>query len=141
MEIPAFSMFSAVSELVVTAAVLHVIVRHLKGRPFNWKLLGVVLTFETCINVIYMIKRASAADVDSGLAGPLKILFAVHGILSLVMLVALILVYLLATFDQKAGRSTWFQQHHTATWGLLFFWLLAVGSGEYAFVWRYFITA
>lgn len=140
MEIPAFSIFSAISELVVTGVVLYVIIGNLKGRPFNWKLLGVVLVFEVCVNVIYMIKRASAADVDSQLSGTLKALFAVHGILSLIMLVALILVYLLSTFDFKAGRSTWFQQHRVATWGLIFLWILAVGSGEYAFALRYLLT-
>lgn len=141
MEIPAFSIFSAISELAVTAVVLYVIVGNLRGRPFNWKLLGAVLIFEVCVNVIYMIKRASAADVDAQLHGMLKGLFAVHGILSLLMLVALILAYLLSTFDHKAGRETWFRVNRPATWSLIVFWLLAVGSGEAAFVWRYFLSA
>lgn len=141
MEIPAFSIFSALSELVVTAIVLYVIIANLRGRPFAWRLLGGALVFEVCVNVVYMIKRAAAVDAYEELSRGLIVLFAVHGILSLVMLMGLILAYLVATFDQKAGRQTWFQQHPAMTWGFIGLWLLSVGSGEAAFVWRYMIAA
>ena len=141
MGIPAFSIFSAISELFVTALVLYVLVGNLRGRPFRWRLLGACLVFEVCVNVVYMIKRAAAADTETVMAGSLKALFAIHGILSLIMLVGLILVYMLSTFDVKAGRRTWIQQHPGWTVGFIALWLGAVGSGEYAFVWRYFLTA
>jgi len=59
-------------------------------------------------------------------------------VLSLLMLIGLILLFLVATFDQKAGHPTWFQRHRAGTWAFLGLWLISVGSGEAAFVWRYF---
>jgi hypothetical protein len=141
MDIPAFSIFSAVSELLVTAIVLYVVVANLRGRPFAWRLLGVALVFEVCVNVVYMIRRAAAAEAQEELSSGLAALFAIHGILSLMMLMGLILAYLVATFDEKARRRTWFQQHPAMTWGFIALWVASVGSGEAAFVWRYMIAA
>ncbi len=141
MNIPTFSWFSAVSELFVTAIVLYAIIGNIRGKPFRWKLLGLALLFELTVNVMYMIQRAAVADTDSNLAGGLKLMFALHGILSLVMFVALLLLYLIATFEHKAGHATWFQRHPVGAWTFVAFWLLAVGSGEAAFIWRYFPTA
>jgi hypothetical protein len=108
---------------------------------FRWKLLGVALLFEVCVNVMYMIHRAAAADADASVQGAMAALFAVHGILSLVMLIALLLVYVACTFYHKAGQPTWVQSHPLSSWTLIGLWILAVGSGEVAFVWRYFLMA
>lgn len=137
MSIPAFSIFSAISELFVTIVVLYAIISNLRGGPFRWKLLGAALLFELSINVVYMIKRAATVDSDLEMTAALKTLFAVHGILSMVMFVALLLVYLYCTFEQKAGHRTWLQRNPAGTWAFVAFWLLAVLSGEAAFVWKY----
>ena len=42
MEVPLFSIFSAVSELFVTAIVLYAIIKNMKGGPLPWKMLGAV---------------------------------------------------------------------------------------------------
>jgi len=134
MNIPAFSIFSSISELFVTFAVLYTVISNLRGRPLKWKLLGCVLLFEVCVNVMYMVNRAPHAETS----GTLRALFAIHGILSLFMLVSLLLIYMIATFDYKAGHPTWFQRHRVGSWVFVTLWLVAVGSGEIAFVWRYF---
>lgn len=138
MNIPPFSIFSAVSEIFVTAIVLYTIAGNLRGRPLQWRLLGLCLLFETCVNVVYMIFRANKIDAGPELSSLLSTLLMIHGILSLVMLVGLILLYLISTFDFKAGHPTWFQRHQPATWAFIALWLISVGSGEVAFVWRYF---
>lgn len=141
MSVPAFSIFSALSEIVVTYIVLATVIGNLRGQPLRWKLLGGCLLFELCVNVMYMVNRASAVDASSGLAAGTKILLAVHGITSLVMFVLLCLLYLVATFDFKAGQPTWFQRHRAGTWAFVVAWLFAVGSGEALFIWRYFPLA
>lgn len=140
-DIPAFSIFSAVSEIFVTIAVLYAIVTNLRGRPFRWKLLGVVLLFELCVNVVYMIRQAARTETNVDISPALKALFAAHGISSLVMFVGLLYLYLLSSLQHKAGRPTWFQKHPAWSWGFVMLWLVAVGTGEFAFVWRYFLTS
>ena len=86
-----------------------------------------------------LLEEAVELDAGEPIPAGMKALFAVHGILSLVMLVGLILLYLISTFEHKAGHPTWFQRHRAGTWSLVTLWLLSVGSGEFAFVWRYLV--
>lgn len=141
MNIPPFSIFSAVSEILVTVVVLYALVGNLRGGPFRWKLLGLALAFELCVNVMYMIHRAGAAERDPALSGALGALFAIHGMMSLVMFVGLLLVYLTCTFESKDGRRTWLQRHPAQSWTFIALWMIAVISGEAAFIWRYLLPA
>lgn len=137
MTIPAFSIFSAVSELFVTAAVLYAVVRELRGGGLAWRLLGGVLLFEVLVNVVYMARRAAQADAEEELSPLLRVLYPAHGMLSLLMLAALVVVYLLAVGDMRGGRATWFRRHAGLTWGLIVLWVVSVLSGELIFVLRY----
>jgi hypothetical protein len=137
MEIPTFSLVSAISEVFVTIAVLYAVIANLRGQPLNWKLLGVVLAFELCINVVYMAGRASAADTDTTLSTGMKIFFAGHGILSLLMFLGLGVVFLLSVIDISSGRETWFVRHRRLAWTFIFFWMVSVLSGEAIFLLRY----
>ena len=91
MHIPLFSLFSAISELFVTAAVLFVVRRNWTRRTFPFALFIGVALFEGLINVMYMAKRASDASGTAAaaeaaahvLSTGMKIGFAVHGLLSL----------------------------------------------------------
>ncbi len=139
MEIPPFSIFSAISEIFVTIIVLYVIVGALRGGPLRWKLLGGALIFEIAVNVIYMAIRAAKTDADPQLASWMKLLAAGHGILSLLMLVGLIVMFLLAVVDEKSGRPGWFRRNAGVTWGFLVLWLISVASGELFFVLRYLV--
>jgi uncharacterized membrane protein YozB (DUF420 family) len=133
MNIPTFSVFSAISEVFVTIAVLYAIVTALKGKRFQKELLGATLLFELCINVVYMAGRASHADTSSTLTTAMKAFYAGHGILSLLMFLGLMVVYLLALADDMKGREIWFRRHRPFTYVFLFFWMVSVISGEAIF--------
>ncbi len=135
--VPGFSIFSAISEVFVTASLLYCLIGNLRGRALPVKLMGLTLAFEICVNVVYMLIRASQADKSSDLSTGMKIFFAVHGTMSLVMILALSATYVLSVIDVKDGRETWFRRHPTASWALVVAWLLSIGSGEAIFVMRY----
>ncbi len=135
--IPGFSIFSAFSELIVTASLLYCLVGNLRGRPLPIKLMGLTLAFEICVNVVYMLNRAGEADKSSDLSTGMKIFFALHGTLSLVMILALATTYVLSAIDVKDARETWFRRHPVASWVLVASWMLSIGSGELIFVMRY----
>ena len=136
-DIPPFSIFSAISEVVVTIVVLYTIISNLKGKKLLWPALGLVLTFELCVNVMYMSMRAASADTDHTLTQGMKLLFMGHGMLSLVMFVGLVILFILAVIDVKSGRPSWFRRHPAGTWLFVAFWMVSVISGQAIFVWRY----
>jgi len=137
--IPPFSIFSAISELFVTVGVLLVIWRNWNRRRFPlWAFLSVVL-FEAFVNVLYMASRSAAAasgahDVSTGM----KVFFAVHGILSLVIFLVFVLLGIFAYQDQRRDRF-FFREHPIVTWVFLVFWMLSIGSGEAIFITRYLL--
>ena len=141
MHVPAFSIFSAVSELFVTAGVLYVIRRNWTRRPFPFALFLVVSLFEALVNVMYMASRSAAASSASSteaISTGMKIAYAGHGLLSLLAYLIFVVLGTLAYQEQKAGR--WFFPSRPAlTWSFLVLWLVSIGSGETIFVLRYLV--
>ncbi len=138
MDVPNFSIFSAISEVFVTIGVLYGIIATLRGKRLPKAMLGVVLIFELCINVVYMATRASHADKSAELSAAMKAFFAGHGVLSLLMFLVIAVVFLLALADESNGRENWFRRHRSASYVLIFFWMVSVLSGEAIFLLRYF---
>jgi len=136
-DVPAYSIFSAVSEVFVTIAVLYSITTNLKGNKLPVKLLGGVLAFEIVVNVIYMARMAGRAERSTELSTGMKLFFAGHGILSLVMILGLGWLYVLSVKDMKDGRETWFRRHRGGAWFFVFLWMVSVISGEVIFFMRY----
>lgn len=139
MNIPPFSIFSAISELFVTAAVLVLVRRNWSGRGYSLPLFIAVALFEALVNVVYMANRASAAasgaePVPEGM----KAFFAIHGILSLVAFLLFVILSVFAWQEHRAGRS-FFRERPGFTIGFLTLWLVSVLSGEALFVWRYLL--
>jgi hypothetical protein len=136
--IPLFSIFSAVSELVVTVAVLYVIISNMRGQILKWKLLLAVLLFEVFVNVGYMIYRMSHITGEAGesLSPLLRGLAGLHGALSLIMLLVLIQLSFLAYWEMRRGRQ-YFQEHRVLSVLFIIMWLVSVLSGELFFVLRY----
>ena len=127
MHIPAFSLFSAISELFVTAGVLFVVRRNWTRRTFPFALFLGVALFEGLINVMYMAKRAADASAATqaaahALSTGMKIGFAVHGLLSLLAYLVFVVLGVFAL-----------------TWAFLVFWAISIGSGEVLFVLRYLV--
>jgi len=137
MHIPPFSIFSAVSELLVTAGVLYVIRRNWTRRPFPFALFLAVAIFEATVNVLYMSGRASqAATGAETLAPALRLMFAAHGILSLLAYLVFVMLGVFAYQDQKQGRY-FFPERPALTWTFLVVWAISIVSGEALFAWRY----
>lgn len=131
--IPTFSIFSAISEVFVTIGVLYSIIQTLRGKPLPKALLGGVLIFELMVNVMYMAGRASAADKSTELSTGMKIFYAGHGTLSLVMFLALGAIYLLSLANESGGKENWFRRHRNGSYTLIFFWMVSVLTGEAIF--------
>lgn len=139
MTIPPFSLFSAISELFVTAGVLWIVRRNWTRRPFPLGAFLAVALFEALVNVLYMANRAaSAAAGVEPVARGMKLAFALHGALSLFAYLAFVVLGVIAWQDQKAGR--WFFREHAAlTWSFLVVWTVSIASGEALFVARYLL--
>ena len=137
MNAPAFSIFSAVSEIFVTIGVLYAMIRAVRGNGLPKWLMGGVLLFELCVNVVYMAGRASQADKSTELTTGMKIFFAVHGTLSLAMFVTLVVLYSISLYGESKAKNDWFFRHPRATWGLVGLWMVSVLTGEAIFVMRY----
>lgn len=137
MDIPTFSIFSAVSELFVTAGVLWVIRRNWTRRTFPlWVFLSVAL-FEALVNVLYMANRsAQAATGAHELSTGMKIFYAAHGTISLAAYLVFVVLGIFAYQEQKDGRF-FFRERPVLTWTFLVVWIVSITSGEAIFLYRY----
>ena len=139
MSIPPFSIFSAISELFVTAAVFYMVRLNWTRRPFPLPLFIGVALFEAFVNVVYMASRASRASTGVDAISPaMKLFFAGHGILSLLAYLVFVILAVFAWQDQRAGRF-YFRDRPVLTWAFLIVWAVSVGSGEVLFVLRYLV--
>ena len=141
MTIPAFSVFSAMSELFVTAGVFFVIRRNWTRRTFPVAFFLGVALFEAFVNVMYMASRASAAAAGHDpVSRGMKIFFAVHGLLSLLVYVGFVILGILAYQEQRRGRF-FFRERPALTWTFLVLWTISIVSGEAIFVVRYLLRS
>ena len=140
MHIPPFSIFSAVSELFVTAGVIYVIRWNWTRKPFALAVFLTVALFEALVNVLYMANRsAQAASAGAASMPPMmKLGFALHGMLSLLAYLVFVILAVFAYQDQKRGRF-FFREHPAITWTFVVVWAISIGSGEALFVTRYLL--
>jgi hypothetical protein len=139
MSIPAFSIFSAVSELVVTAGVALVVHRNWNRRRFPLALFLAVALFEALVNVAYMANRtARAASGADPVSSGMRLAFALHGMLSLIAYLWFVVLGVIASVNQQAGRF-WFRDHPAHTVAFLIVWTISIVSGEAMFVARYLL--
>lgn len=139
MSIPPFSIFSAISELFVTAGVLWIVRRNWTRRSFPLPLLIGVALFEALVNVAYMANRAAHAATGQDPIGPgMKLFYAGHGILSLFAFIGFVVVAIVAWQEQRHGRW-FFREHPVLTGAFVVVWLVSIGTGEAIFVMRYLL--
>jgi hypothetical protein len=139
MHVPAFSIFSAASELAVTAGVMFVILRNWRRRHFPLPVFLTVVLFEALVNVLYMSHRAS--QVSNGavaMARGMSLFFAVHGMVSLLAFIVFVVLGVFAYQDQKR-EVYFFRERPGLTWTFLIVWTLSIVSGEAIFVLRYLL--
>lgn len=131
MNAPAFSTFSAIAEFFVSAGVFYIVLRSWRQKGFAWLFATVLIVFEFSVNMMYMIFRmreVSAGEVAERVPNPLAPFMALHGMLSLVVFLLLVVYSYLAFVAQKRGRH-FFHDHPTLAWSYLGLWILSVGSG------------
>ena len=139
MSIPAFSIFSAISELFVTAGVFYMVRLNWTRRPFPLPLFLGIALFEALVNVVYMANRASRAATGADVISPaMKVFFAAHGTLSLLAYLVFVILAVFAWQDQRSGRF-YFRERPALTWAFLAVWVVSVASGEVLFVLRYLV--
>jgi len=97
-----------------------------------------VLCFEAVANVSYMAYRLVVPARPAGLPGWLVATAALHGLLSLVMLLALVFFAAMAWRDDARGEN-FFRDHAATTWAFVGFWGLSILSGEFLFVATYLL--
>jgi hypothetical protein len=132
--IPAYSVFSAGSELLVTAAVFYVVWRAWSRDDFRRGLLAVVLGFEALVNISYMAYRIVVpARGAASVPGWLSATAALHGLLSLAMFLFLLFIAAMAWRDHERGRN-FFRESPATTFAFVGLWLVSILSGEFLFV-------
>ena len=142
MHIPPFSIFSALSELLVTAGVFFVVRRNWTRRTYPFAVFLGVALFEGMVNVMYMANRASEASMPHAATPALplamKLAFAAHGLLSLVAYLVFVVLGVFAHQEQQSQR--WFFRERPAlTWTFLTVWTISIVSGEVIFALRYLV--
>ncbi len=135
---PYFSLSVAISLTFITAGTQYSILSHLKGKKFNYLLMGGALLFELFVNIIYMLRRADATNPFVTYPVTLKVLFMFHGFLSLIVFLLAITIFILALKWSKAGKN-FFLEYKNFTYSFVGFWLFSLLSGEFMFIGLYFI--
>ncbi|MFO1532092.1 MAG: hypothetical protein ABR562_00090 [Thermoplasmatota archaeon] len=133
MAVSAFSGFSAVSELFVTAAVFYVLWRAWRHDDFRGALLGVTLGFEALVNMAYMSLRIASPAPELHASGAMTWLLAGHGTLSLLMFAGLVGFAVEARRLHRQGRNLLRERPRTAA-GFAALWTVSVLSGEAIFL-------
>lgn len=133
--VPAFSTFSAISELFVTAAVFYFFSMALRRNDFRWALIGITIAFETLFNITYMASRLGQS-AQANLPQPAWVvaLLAGHGTLSLAMFLGLIAFILIAYRRHRVEGINLFATRRRLTYAFLALWTLSVLSGELIYV-------
>jgi hypothetical protein len=132
-QVPAFSAFSAVSELAVTASVFYVLARAYRRDEFRGALLAVTLGFEALVNIAYMSLRIASRAPELHASAWMEALLAVHGTLSLLMFAALLVFSLEAFRQHKAGRNL-LRERPRMLAAFVVAWSVSVLSGEAIFL-------
>lgn len=139
MHAPLYSTITLFLELLISAAVYYTIYKGFKHNKFSTKIAFSALIYETLFNITYMVSRVPA-QVKVHKAQPLfVILFAIiHGTLSLIMFIALIVFFVIAWRKYKK-EINFFKDHKIMTWLFLTFWTLSIVSGVLFYVLEYII--
>lgn len=135
-DVPAFSAFTAVTELFVTAAIFYVGYRAIADDVFETNILVASLAYEVVFNISYMTSRLFTHDHTTHHPDWLVGLLAGHGILSLVMFVGLLGLSWAAWRRHREGGNLLAEK---IGWTALFavLWTVSILSGEAIFLLEY----
>ncbi|HYK08667.1 MAG TPA: hypothetical protein VEW42_04180 [Candidatus Eisenbacteria bacterium] len=129
MHAPLYSTITLLAELGISAIIYYTLYQGYTHNKFPTLLAGFALLYETIFNISYMVSRvpthAKALHVDYPIIIALAI---VHGVLSLIMFIALIIFFIIAWTRYKKDVN-YFQNHKVLTMVFLFFWTFSIVSG------------
>ncbi len=138
--VPAYSIFGAITSLLVTASVLFVFYRALTGHRFLAGLYNATVGFEAVFLVSYMaydaIVHPAASNPD--LPGWMLVVSGVHGLVSLVVFVGLVYVGVAAHRHARLGRN-YVQAHPRSAWTLGTLAVVSLVSGEVIFAYLHLL--
>lgn len=137
MHAPLFSTITLFTEIIISAIVYYTLFLGYKRNTFPTKLAFFALIYEAIFNISYMARRvpdhAKVATIEPGYIIALAI---VHGVLSLIMFLALILFFILAYRSYKKEKN-FFRDHKKLTYTFIFFWTFSIVSGILFYFFEY----
>jgi hypothetical protein len=139
MEIPLLSIFTLLTEVVVTSSVLFIIYKGNTEGRFLRGLAWWTLAYDIGVNVAYMLFRAlgHVADRATAVHSPMVTTLAIfHGIFSLLMLCGLILFFIFAGRAYARGVN-FFRNYFSFTVTFVLLWGLSMLTGVMLFVFTY----
>lgn len=124
-----YSTITLIAELLVSTIIYYTLYQGYKNDKFPTKLAFGALLYEAIFNISYMVSRVPAHAKAAKLENPFVVgLAIVHGTLSLLMFIALIVFFLFA-WTQYRKEINYFKNHKILTFTFLFFWTFSIVSG------------
>jgi len=129
MHAPLYSTITLFAELVISTIIYYTLYQGYKNNKFPSKLAGFALLYELVFNISYMAGRVPSHVKVAKIETPLIVgLAIIHGILSLIMFIALIIFFIVAWRYYKKEKN-YFAEHKKLTFTFLFFWTFSIVSG------------
>lgn len=139
MDAPLYSTLTLFAELIISTIIYYTLYQGYKHNRFPTKLAACALVYEIAFNISYMVSqvphRAKAAKFESSYVVLLAI---VHGILSLLMFITLVIFFILAYKNYRTGKN-YFHIHKKFTWTFLAFWTFSIVSGVALYLFTYIV--
>jgi hypothetical protein len=137
MQIPLASNITLVMEIIIASIIFFLVFKGYKENIFFKKLAYFAVGYEIVFNVGYMIYRSVSIPSASNLSTGMRAVAAAHGILSLLMLFAVVFFFLRAAKEYAKGLNS-FVFHKVQTFLFLAFWVISLLSGIFLYVKTYF---
>lgn len=134
---PLLSTITLIAELFIFGAISYIFYKGYEGRLFPFGLAYFAIAYEVVFNISYMVYRSVGLKQVSALSENLRELGMVHGILSLIVFIALVIFLSLAIKNYEKGIN-YFKVHSSLTFLLLAFWVISLSSGILLYIKTYF---
>jgi hypothetical protein len=137
MPAPIASTITLIMELFIASLIFYIVYKSYVKNIFSEKLAMLAIGYEVIFNVGYMLYRTLAHKETYVLSSQMKLIAALHGILSLLMLLAVIVIFLMARKNYRQGRN-YFLENKIITIAFVFFWIVSLVSGLFLYLRVYF---
>lgn len=139
MHAPLYSTITLIAEIGISAAIYYTIYRGYRDAIFSTKLAGLALIYEIVFNMSYMVSQVPHHVHAARIESPFIIVLAiVHGVLSLIMFLTLIIFFVIA-WRQYRKKINFFKIQATLTTFFLIFWTFSVVSGILFYLMEYIL--